>query len=52
MFVFRADSLARHLLQLACDSGVGALHKTYLIELVPSYAAFLGPNRKSTITDI
>jgi len=32
--LFRADSLARHLLQFSCDSRVVAMDKTYLIELV------------------
>jgi len=51
--LFRADSLARHRLQLVCDSGVGAMHTTYLIELVQRYAAIFGTiQRKSTITEI
>jgi len=32
--LFRADSLDRYLLQWAWDSGVVAMDKTYLIELV------------------
>jgi hypothetical protein len=32
--LFRADSLARYLLQCAMDSSVVAMDKTYLIELV------------------
>jgi hypothetical protein len=32
--LFRADSLARHLLQLAYDLSIRAVDKTYLIKLV------------------
>ena len=43
--LFRAESLARHLLQLAYNSRIRAVDKIYLIELVRDMPPFSGPKR-------
>ena len=46
MGLFRANSLSRHLLQLAYDLSICAVDKTCLIELVRDMPPFLGPKRQ------
>ena len=50
--LFRADSLARHLLQLAHNPRVRAVGKTYLIEVVRDMLPFWDQRDKSTTTQI
>ena len=44
--LLRADGVARHLLQLAYDSNVAAMDKTYLIEIVRDIPPLLGRRDK------
>jgi hypothetical protein len=46
MGLFRADSLARHLLQVVYDLLIRAVDKTYLIELVRDMPPFFGNKEK------
>ena len=50
--LFRADSLARYLLQCAWDLSVVAMDKTYLIELVTDVTPLCGHETKISITEI
>ena len=52
MELFGADSLARHLPQWGYDSSVGAVDKTYLIELVRDMQPFGTKETESTTTEI
>jgi hypothetical protein len=51
-FFFRADSLARYLLQCAEDSSVVAMDKTYRIELLEIWRLFGTKETKITVTEI
>jgi len=50
--LFRADSLARYLLQCAQDSSVVSMDTTYLTELVTDMRPLWDQTEKITITEI